>query len=1110
MPVKLDSYQQAVVDCDSNAVVSAGAGSGKTTVLSRRFLRLIEQEKAGVGEILTLTFTRKAAAEMYERIYGMLVEHRDNAAVAAAVTDFDKASISTLDSFCSRIARDCSAAFGLPSTFTTDEASVRALAEEASLDFILENSENEYLEEFIYINGFENVWNNFFVYISLDYLAIGLPVDFKAVFRGQIETAERALSKIASAIDDLISEIVLIEPVSKSIKDAQALLQNVPSCRELADAGDYSGIITVFQPLKLSKPGGRAVKEEIIRYKEIVDAVRELVSELTELAGTLGSRDLLEGLFELTAAFQEQLFNRKRTAGLLGFHDVLSIAVSGLKQDKGLRSYYKSLFRYIMIDEFQDNNILQKDLLYLLSEQDSEEGEGIPDVSKLDPGKLFFVGDEKQSIYRFRGADVSVFKQLSNELESAGGNALALKRNYRSEPALIDFFNELFRDVMRESSEDYQASFESLESREAVISSPGIKLLYKPYDPAQPEDSLSAEESEARAIAEYILDSVGNLDVASKDGPRKAEYNDFALLFRSGTNQRTYEQVFRAKGIPYNVHSVRSLFQEAPVNDIYNLLQICLYPDDSLASAAFLRSPLINLSDLSLIEFLQSGKRIFDEGQERCCMTTSDLKKYEQARDLYNRINPEIDHIPLSEIISRIWYGSGYRYLLLADSSMHGYLEYYDYLNRIAVMHDKANKSAADFLDYIRGNLGEYKKIDELKILGYSTGGVEIMPVHQSKGLEFPVVIVANAGNTGINDRSGSSPAYISPVDGLSFNLMHETDGTAASAGRCNYFYSRGREENRAREEAELRRLLYVALTRAESHLVVSGCHGIRNRSGARSMLNMFLQAFGWTDKADPSECPALEPYLEIIENRTWSADGGLSGTSVHIPAVSKLYASAEAERYIFESDEFTASGLNSMRLEENGVCDSVTGRAVEAAERVLPALDARLEKLLSDKGYEADFGTLSHRLIEWCIKNRRWENMPPVDELSIELRRFFSHYQDDDWNLMIESAASLASGFFSSGIWEKASASAGFESELAFTARREEAGRSIYVNGVIDLLFEMEDCIQIIDFKTDRRIVPGEYNRQMEIYMDAASEIYSRPVRCSLFYLRGGEEVAI
>ena len=175
-----------------------------------------------------------------------------------------------------------------------------------------------------------------------------------------------------------------------------------------------------------------------------------------------------------------------------------------------------------------------------------------------------------------------------------------------------------------------------------------------------------------------------------------------------------------------------------------------------------------------------------------------------------------------------------------------------------------------------------------------------------------------------------------------------------------------------------------------------------------------------------------------------------------------------------------------------------------------MPALDARLEKLLSDKGYEADFGTLSHRLIEWCIKNRRWENMPPVDELSIELRRFFSHYQDDDWNLMIESAASLASGFFSSGIWEKASASAGFESELAFTARREEAGRSIYVNGVIDLLLEMEDCIQIIDFKTDRRIVPGEYNRQMEIYMDAASEIYSRPVRCSLFYLRGGEEVAI
>ena len=1097
-----DPYQQTVIDCDTSAVVSAGAGSGKTTVLSRRFLRLIEQGKAGVGEILTLTFTRKAAAEMYERIYGILLENRDNPAVAAAVADFDKASISTLDSFCSRIARDCSSSFGIPPTFTTDEASVRALAEEVSLDYILENAANEHLREFIYINGFENVWKNFFVYISMDYLAIGAPVDFRELYEKQLAAAEAALLGAASAVDEYIAEILALEPVSKSIEKAQGEAAALPDCRELAESGDYSSLAAVFSSFKLKKPGGRTVKEEIVRYKEIADEANPLFPEIAGLAGTLGSRLLLEGLFELTAGFQEQLFSRKRTAGLLGFHDVLTLAVAGLREDKSLRRYYKGLFRYIMIDEFQDNNLLQKELLYLLSEEDDVEGEGIPAASALNPGKLFFVGDEKQSIYRFRGADVSVFKQLHSEISEAGGVALELKRNYRSEPALIDFFNDIFREVMRESSEDYQAAFEPLESRDAVIRKPDIRLLYKPHKTDLPDDSLSAEESEAWAIAEYILASVGTLNVADKGDSRKAEFSDFALLFRSGTNQKTYEQVFRAKGIPYNVHSVRSLFQEAPVNDIYNILQLCIYPDDRTASAAFLRSPLINLSDLSLIQFLLSGKRIFEEGQERCCKTETDLLKYRQARSLYERVSSKIDREPLSDIVTDIWFVSGYRYLLLADSSLHGYLEYFDYLNRLAVMHDQNGKSAADFLDYIRENLGEYKKIDELKILSYSTGGVEIMPIHQSKGLEFPVVIVANAGNTGVNDRSGSDPAYISPDYGLSFNLIPESDG-AAPVGRCNYFYSHGKEDNRAREEAELRRLLYVALTRAQSHLVVSGCHGSRNKSGRRSMLNIFLDAFGWIDGAEPSEYSEIEPYIDEIENRCWSADGRPGGNKADISAVMKLYASAEPERFDFMPDEFSASGLNALRLQEHSE-DSVKD------VRQLPGLEPRLEKLLSEKGYEADFGTISHRVIEWCIKNRLWEEMPEAGALSMSLRSFYPRYSDADWELMITAAVSLADGFFRSTIWQKAVKSSGFESELAFTAMRNEDGRNIYVNGVIDLLFEIDDWVQIIDFKTDRRIVPGEYDRQMEIYTDAAAAIYSKPVQCSLFYLRGGEEVEI
>ena len=127
--------------------------------------------------------------------------------------------------------------------------------------------------------------------------------------------------------------------------------------------------------------------------------------------------------------------------------------------------------------------------------------------------------------------------------------SLSLKKNYRSEPGLIDFFNHVFEHVMRDSSEAYMAAFEPLESRDAVLSGKSdIKLLYKPHESGLPEDSLTAEESEAHKIAGYILESVGNLDIADKGALRKAGFSDFALLFRSGTNQKSYEQVFQSKG----------------------------------------------------------------------------------------------------------------------------------------------------------------------------------------------------------------------------------------------------------------------------------------------------------------------------------------------------------------------------------------------------------------------------------------------------------------------------------------------------------------------------------------------------------------------------------
>ncbi|MBI9107720.1 MAG: UvrD-helicase domain-containing protein [Spirochaetales bacterium] len=1096
--MRLDEYQQSVVDCNKNAVVSAGAGSGKTTVLAARFLRLVDEGRADVSEILTLTFTRKASAEMYERIYGILLANRDRPNVSKAVAEFEKANISTLDSFCSRIARDCSTLFGLPSAFRTDEDAVSKLALETSLDFILNNKDNDFLREFIYLNGFENVWKNFFLFISMNYLSIGSPLDFTEMYERQMETAGNELARRSLLVNELVAELLLLESDLKGVKTVQEQLAAY-SASGLPSDGNYEELKKDLTVLDVGKPRGRSAADEFIRCKEIIDELRPAAESMRDLIGTLEGRALIEGLFSLTSDFQDELFSKKRTAGLLGFQDVLTIAVEGLKRDPVLRKYYKSMFRYIMIDEFQDNNSLQKELLYLLAERDGVEGRGVPDAGGLNPEKLFFVGDEKQSIYMFRGADVSVFKQLSSELSGSGGEALSLKRNYRSEPGLIDFFNEIFEHVMSDCSMAYQAAFKPLESRQALLSSaPEIRLLYKPYDKEPQDDSIPAEESEAWEISEYITSAVGRIDVSENGAVRKADFSDFAVLFRSGTNQKSYEKVFRANSIPYTVHSIRSLFQESPVNDVYNLLQICLYPEDRAASTALLRSPIMSLSDLSVVSFLLSKKPVFDEGQEICCRTAEDLAKYRRAGELYYDVNRRLDREPLQDIISDIWYGSGYRYLILRDRSLHGYLEYFDYLKQLAVRADSEKQTTAEFLDYVRENLGEYKKVNDLKILGYSAGGVQMMPVHQSKGLEFPVVIIANAGNTGVNDRSGSAPAYISAVDGLTFNLVDEDSGISQ---RRNFFYSRGKEENKAREEAELRRLLYVALTRAESHLLISGCHGRMNRSGERSMLNMFLSSFGWVEGMEPAECSALQPFLKIITNRRWQDSTESGSGRVDIERITGIYRGCEPLLYDIRPNEFSASGMNSLMLEKHG-------RKENSKVRELSSLAPRLEELMSEKALEADFGTLCHRLIELQIKNGG--NFLNQSDASAILRPSFRRISSEDWPVMFEEAGRLSSGFFGSKLWENARGAVSFESELPFTALTEYEGDGVYVKGVIDLLFETPDEVHIVDFKTDRRLIPGEYNTQMRIYVDAASAIYSKPAVCSLFYLREGLDVVI
>jgi ATP-dependent exoDNAse (exonuclease V) beta subunit len=424
--IRFDAKQSEAIRMEGNAVVMAGAGSGKTAVISERYCRLLEKEEMGVDRILALTFTQRAAAEMYERIYQRLRNSPQQ--LRRHLQAFDQAQISTLDSFCAEILRQACERFGLPEDFRYDEQAVTRLAERISLEFLLENLDLPAVQTLLHVHGFESLWRDLLEDLARGHLHLPGQIDFPSMARSQIDRCRLDLADHLLAARSWIDQVLKLNPRTASIRDAQETLSGFPDIAGDLNSGRYAQATETLELLELKKPGGRG-GDDIQLLKSLIDELRPVLKTLSTLAATLHQEPLLLEVFSLLENFASRFLEAKRTSGLIGFQDGAELAVEALIRDKALRQFYKNKFRYIMIDEFQDNNRLQRDLLFLLAERLDASHDGVPPASDLEPDKLLFVGDEKQSIYRFRGAEVAVFKSLHEQLKSAGGRTVALERN---------------------------------------------------------------------------------------------------------------------------------------------------------------------------------------------------------------------------------------------------------------------------------------------------------------------------------------------------------------------------------------------------------------------------------------------------------------------------------------------------------------------------------------------------------------------------------------------------------------------------------------------------------------------------------------------------------
>ncbi|MDR1353084.1 MAG: UvrD-helicase domain-containing protein, partial [Treponema sp.] len=1233
--ITLNNEQRAAAEYEKNVVVAAGAGSGKTSVLANRYAHLVTGDRRlTVEQILTLTFTRKAAAEMHRRIYSTLSliagqgRGEKQKLAQKAVEDFFHARIQTLDSYSSGLVRQGSVRYGISPEFALDEERCRSLAREEALPFLIAHRQHPAIEQLYRRkrppnsrSGYSvpaDIAERFFASTVFIYGNIDDPPDFAGHTKRQFGIIITEWDKILKLILERLGK--LKETASGDDKNDNLVKQLEPMIRRF-DSGEInfpgSGEISNFFDTLTALPDGECVpkaeshpvRQKLLqclvfmhgfydnldlRYGKRDSLAKKIVNELRNSFGVFSSiavfcmqAGIILSLMALLNKFLNIFLEKKRAEGILTYNDAARLARTMLKDHPDIRQGEKAAFKAIMIDEFQDNNKLQKDMLFLLAEDEARQEKSVPGAGDLLSDKLFFVGDEKQSVYRFRGADVSVFRGLREEL---AGGILRLKTNYRSAPALIGAFNAIFGGgefdpegggpsglfpsvFVRETDNPasvppYEALYTPLSSGTDRAGGLTLCLLNKSGDakeqdedegetPEMPEtEEMGGVENEALFTAERIRQLLGEKD--NKGGARYKP-DDIAILFRSHSPQKLFEKHLRLLDIPYSGEGgINSFFSDGPVNDIMAVLRLAAYPLDSEAYAVTLRSPFAGLSlqgtAACIAAFNQARAEASREkgreaapfsGEDAEQLSDADREKFLYGQELYRKIRGAASGKNIAETISCLWYDEGYRYETEWNPQTSVYRELYDYLFALAVQADTDGKSLAAFTDYLRDLRDSGSRLEDMDIPLERSGAVRLMTIHKSKGLEFPVVFLACCGNRG-RQAAGDADIYETEEGGLSCNPPLPPECSLMGKVRRNFFYEKGKAEEKRKRTAELRRLLYVAMTRAEQELFITGTLAL-GESGEtapdddlpRRLKTAVEKKLSKQAKNDKKNGTERIPGDSVIDNDTFlglllpAIAGRIPGedagereaffklesipvyTDEHIksreyrnavyfndqkglsrflsdiapryekavvlstPVIPNPYRTPVSFRAHAEDAENTEKGGDSAGVKTGWQFDNENSG--ESAADIFGKVDSILARF-NAAGREggsfsaADFGTIAHACVE-ALFNGEEPALPP---------KFSGFLSPGEAETLLAAGKTIAERFTGSPLGKKAAATSR-KSEYRFRSLcKDSAGKTIFINGTIDLFFEDAGTVHVVDFKTDSRENPAEHIPQMSFYYRA------------------------
>jgi ATP-dependent exoDNAse (exonuclease V) beta subunit len=778
--------QLAAIEEAGVVFVSAGAGTGKTTVLVERYVRAVLERGISIDAILVITYTERAAGELKERIRKRLRE----AGRRELAREIDRAWISTIHGFCSRVLRVHAFDAGLDPRFRVlDESQARVLALESFREALAEFCADRRPERLRLLASYGSR--------ALQTMLVGVFERLRSAGR-PLELAVTAQVPLAERVSAL--HVALAAAGEPADSDAAAYVERVRSLLE-ADASP--------ERLRELPDAPRDADDAVAAVGETVEAVRG--AALEEVAAR--DRALLEQLLEGFASAYQAAKDRESA---VDFEDLQLIARDLLRGNEAVRDRVRLRFRAIMVDEFQDTNRLQCELIDVLG-GDTSSGLPAPD--------LFFVGDEFQSIYRFRHADVAVFR----ERRERSGGVLALTRNYRSRPEVLAVVNHLF-------SSEFGEDFEPLQPGGRFpdpLFGPAVELLVT--DKASYKGRMPWREAEARHVARRVRALVD----AGLCTP-----GDVVLLFAAGTNAELYEQALRAEGLPTYRASGRGYFGQQQVADLLGYLRLLHNRYDDEAVATVLASPLVGVSNDALVLLRRAaGKRPLFTGLERDPppgVSPRDRRLFEAFRQRYDRLTRLSASAGLERLCERIVAEHDYDLAVLARWDGRRRYANLRKLARLARSYEELRGPDIEgFVRFVRDQIDAGAREHEAVAEEEGAEAVRLMTIHSAKGLEFKVVVVCDAGRTG----PATQPDEILCLPDGRFGFRVADPVTGKRVGVLGY--DEVREAERLAADEEARRLYYVAMTRAVDRLIVSGSLDPTRAESARSPIGWVAERLG-------------------------------------------------------------------------------------------------------------------------------------------------------------------------------------------------------------------------------------------------------------------------